>query len=58
MVSSPLPDASKRPSGENDTLSTPSVCPVSVRTNEPSDTRHNLMVFQLQQKSYGQLRKS
>jgi len=45
MVLSSLPDASKRPSGENDTLSTQFVCPVRVRTNEPSDTRHNLMVL-------------
>jgi hypothetical protein len=44
MVLSPLPDASKRPSGENDTLKTVFVCPVRVRTNEPSETRHNLMV--------------
>ena len=45
MVLSQLPDASKRPSGENDTLKTESVCPVRVRTNEPSATRHNLMVL-------------
>ena len=45
MVPSPLPDASKLPSGENDTLQTTPVCPVSVRTNAPSETRHNLMVI-------------
>ena len=45
MVLSQLPDASKRPSGENDTLKTANVCPVRVRTNAPSETRLNLMVL-------------
>ena len=41
MVLSLLADASKLPSGENDTLLTTFVCPLRVRTNEPSATRPN-----------------
>ena len=38
------PDAINLPSGEKATLLTSPVCPLRVRTNAPSETRHNLMV--------------
>jgi hypothetical protein len=45
IVPSADPDASILPSGENATLRTELVCPLSVRSSRPLAVSHNLMVL-------------